>query len=144
MVFEQKKIVVDFAAWNTDDDRALMEKVKAVSNSNASDRTSYKTRLKQIDWKEIAFKTYSPKDCKHRFDSHLRRVRHFRTLNEMIVDMQANIKNKRAAEGLSGYHIFVKEQLSNATAYADFVSVMLRMSIADSVIFSLMRFFNII
>lgn len=53
--------------------------------------------------------------------SHLKRVRQIRTLNEIIIDIEANIKKSRSAEGLSGYHIFVKEQLTKATACGDFV-----------------------
>lgn len=113
-------LFIQFLAWGSDDDRALMEKVKAISNAN--DKANFKTRLKQVNWKQIAFKKFSPKDCEDRFNSHLRRVRRYRTLNEIIDDIEVNIKKSRAAEGLSAYHVFVKEQLANAKSGIDFVS----------------------
>lgn len=106
--------------WNSDDDRLLVEKIKAISKEN--DKVNYKTRLKQIDWKQIAFKKYSAKDCEDRINAHLKRVRRYRNLNEIVVDIETNIKKARLEEGLSAYHVFVQEQLSKATTSGDFVS----------------------
>lgn len=109
-----------YVVWNSDDDRALIEKVKAISEAN--DKLSYKTRIKQIDWKEIAFKKYSPEDCEKRFNTHLKGVRRCRNLNEIVIDMEINLKKKRSGETLTAYHFFVKEQLLSAKTCGDFVS----------------------
>lgn len=94
--------------------------MKAILKEN--DKATYRTRLKQVDWKEIAFKKYSAKDCEDRFNVHLKRVRRYRNLNEIVVDIETNIKKARSGEGLSAYHVFVQEQLSKATTSGDFVS----------------------
>lgn len=106
--------------WNNDDDRSLVEKIKATLKEN--DNVNFKTRLKQVDWKHIAFKKYSAKDCENRFNAHVKRVRRYRNLEEIVVDIETNIKKARAGEGLSAYHVFVQEQLSKATTSGDFVS----------------------
>lgn len=113
----------EIVGWNNDDDRLLVEKIKTCLKEN--DKASYKTRLKQVDWKQIAFRKYSAKECEDRFHAHLRRVRRSRNLNEIVVDIETNIKKARSVEGLSAYHVFVQEQLTKATTSADFVSFIL-------------------
>lgn len=110
---------VQIVDWTSDDDRLLVEKIKATLKEN--DNANYKTRLKQIDWKQIAFKKYSGKNCEDRFNDHLKRVRRHRILKEIVIDVETNIKKARG-EGLSAYHVFVQEQLSKATTSEDFVS----------------------
>lgn len=78
--------------------------------------------MKQINWTEIAFKQHSPKDCEERFNFHLRRVRRHRNLNEIVVDIETNIKESSPETRLSAYQLFVQEQLSSATSSEDFVS----------------------
>lgn len=109
-----------YVDWTSDDDRLLVEKIKATLKEN--DNVNFKTRLKQFDWKQIAFKKYSAKDCENRFNAHLKRVRRYRNLKEIVVDVETNIKKARDGEGLSAYHVFVQEQLTKATTSADFVS----------------------
>lgn len=107
--------------WSSDDDRELIEKVKSISKSN--DKVNYKTRLKQMNWVEIAFKNYTPEKCEKRFMDHLKHVRRHRTLNEIAVDIETNIKKCPIKKPLNSYQIFVKDQLMNATTSGDFVSI---------------------
>lgn len=113
-------VFIKFVDWTNDDDRLLVERIKATLKEN--DNVNFKTRLKKIDWKQIAFKKYSASNCEDRFETHVKRVRRFRILKEIVVDVEENIKKARAGEGLSAYHVFVQEQLSKATSSADFVS----------------------
>lgn len=83
---------------------------------------SYKTRLKQLDWKTIAFKGYSADDCEQRFQNHLKHVRRHRNLSEITADIEINIKKCPVKKPLNAYQLFVQDQLTNVKTSGDFVS----------------------
>lgn len=111
------KICLD---WSSDEDRELVEKVKATSKD--TDKVSYKTRLKQLNWNEIAFKSYSADDCEKRFQGHLKHVRRHRNLSEISEDIAANIKKCKLKKPLNSYQLFVQDRLTNVQSSGDFVS----------------------
>lgn len=113
------ELICEFEGWSSDDDRELVEKVKSTSAS--TDKVNYKTRLKQMNWNNIAFKNYTAEDCEKRFTDHLKSVRRHRNLNEIAVDIEANIKKCPIKKPLNSYQIFVQEQLANVTTSGDFV-----------------------
>lgn len=108
--------------WSSDDDRELVQKVKSTAKKE-NDKVNYKTRLNQVDWNGIAFKAYTPEECKSRFYSHLKNVRHWRTLSEIAIDIEANIKKCPLKKPLNSYQLFVQEQLANVKSSGDFVSI---------------------
>lgn len=107
--------------WSSDDDRELIQKVKSTSKEN--DKVNYRTRLKQLNWSNVAFKTYNGDECKKRFTSHLKNVRKYRTMNEIVTDIEANIKKTVLKKPLNSYQLFVQEQLANVKSSGDFVSI---------------------
>ncbi|XP_031617332.1 nucleolar transcription factor 1-B-like isoform X2 [Contarinia nasturtii] len=112
--------------WSSDDDRKLVQKVK--STSKQSDKVSYKTRLKQLDWNEIAFKSYSAKDCENRFQNHLKHVRRHRNLNEIVTDIETNIKKCPIKKPLNSYQLFIQDQLTHVKSSGDFSETMKNLS----------------
>lgn len=108
------------AGWNSNDDRMLVRKIKDFSKTN--DKISFKARLKHVDWGEIAFKHYSPKDCEDRFNMHMKQVRLFRTLNEIAVDIETKINKCPLKRPLNSYQLFIQEQLLDVKYSGDFVS----------------------
>lgn len=82
---------------------------------------NYKTRMKQLNWKDIAFKEHTGEDCENRFKNHLKNVRRHRNLNEIVTDIETNIKKCPVKKPLNSYQIFIQDQLSNATTSGDFV-----------------------
>lgn len=106
--------------WSSEDDRELVQKVK--STSKDTDKVSYKTRLKQLNWNNIAFKSYSGDECEKRFQTHLKRVRRHRNLNEIATDIEANIKKCPLKKPLNSYQLFIQDQLANVKSSGDFVS----------------------
>lgn len=107
--------------WSSDDDRELVQKVKSTAKEN--DKLNFKTRLNRVDWNGIAFKAYTPEECKSRFNAHLKNVRHWRTLSEIAADIEANIKKCPLKKPLNSYQLFVQEQLANVKSSGDFVSI---------------------
>lgn len=107
--------------WSSDDDRELIQKVKSTSKEN--DKVNYRTRLKQLNWSNVAFKTYNGDECKKRFTSHLKNVRKYRTMNEIVTDIEANINKTGLKKPLNSYQLFVQEQLANVKSSGDFVSI---------------------
>lgn len=76
----------------TDDDTELVQKVKATCR--VGDKTSYKTRLRSLDWETwetIAFKEYSEPECEKRFKIHLKNVRRHRNSSEIVNDVESNL-----------------------------------------------------
>lgn len=118
--FNLKNCQLIFVGWSSDDDRELVQKVKSTSKEN--DRVNFKTRLKQMNWQTIAFKTYSPEDCEKRFNSHLKNVRRYRNLCEIATDIEANIQKCPLKKPLNSYQLFVQEKLANVKSSGDFVS----------------------
>lgn len=113
------QLFLSIIGWSSDDDHELVEKVKSTAKEN--DKVNYKTRLRQMDWKEIAFKNYTAEDCEKRFTDHLKHIRRYRNLSEVVVDIEANIKKCPLKKPLNSYQLFVKDQLMNATTSGDFV-----------------------
>lgn len=109
-----------YTGWNSDYDQELVGKIKAIAKPN--DKTNYKTKLKNLNWSDIAFKNFTGEDCKKRFNVHLKQVRRHRTLNEITADIEANIKKCPVKKPLNSYQIYVQDQLLNATHQGDFVS----------------------
>lgn len=120
----------EFSGWSSDDDRELVEKVKSISKIN--DRVNYKTRLKQVNWSDIAFKTHTAEDCSKRFTDHLKNVRRHRNLNEVVTDIETNIKKCPIKKPLNSYQIFIQDQLTSVTSSGDFVGFELELKIIYS------------
>lgn len=76
-----------------------------------------------MDWSKIAFKKYSPKECQERFTKYLKMVRNYRTLHEVLSDVEEEIKKIPFKKPLNSYQLFVQDQLSKASSSGDFVSV---------------------
>lgn len=125
--------------WSSDDDRELVQKVKSTAKKE-NDKVNYKTRLNQVDWNGIAFKAYTPEECKSRFYSHLKNVRHWRTLSEIAIDIEANIKKCPLKKPLNSYQLFVQEQLANVKSSGDFVSIQCAILICSNVFANLVVF----
>lgn len=106
--------------WSSDEDHTLVEKVKSISKQN--DKMNYKSRLKQINWLDIAFKKHTAEDCEKRFMDHLKKVRRHRNLNEIAGDIEVNITKCPIKKPLNSYQIFIRDQLTNTTSSGDFVS----------------------
>lgn len=111
---------ITFIGWSSDDDRELVQKVK--STTKQADKVSYKTRLKQLNWNDIAFKSYSGDECEKRFQNHLKHVRRHRNLNEITTDIETNIKKCPLKKPLNSYQLFIQDQLTNVKSSGDFVS----------------------
>lgn len=103
--------------------------MKAYAKPN--DKVQYKTRLKQLDWSNIAFKNFSAEDCAKRFEKHLKNVRHHRNLDEIVTDVQANLKKCPVKKPLNSYQLFIQEQLTAAEYSGDFVSFLQHVVISD-------------
>lgn len=91
--------------------------------SKTNDKVSFKTRLKQFDWKKIAFQNYSAKDCEDRFNVLMKPVRRHRNLNDIAVDIETTIT--KVKKPLNSYQLFVQDQLSKVTSDGDFVRIFL-------------------
>lgn len=115
-----KKVSIVLIGWSSDDDKELVTKLKALAKPN--DKVQYKTRLQQLNWDDLAFKTYSGGDCQKRFEEHLKRVRRFRNLSEIVTDVEENIKKCPVKKPLNSYQIFIQDQLANVKSSGDFVS----------------------
>lgn len=113
----------EYVGWSTDEDQELVKKVKETTKEQ--DKVSYKTRLKQLDWRTIAFKAYSADECEKRFHNHLKHVRRHRNLSEITTDIETNIKKCPLKKPLNAYQLFVQDQLTNVKSSGDFVSIFL-------------------
>ncbi|XP_031631964.1 nucleolar transcription factor 1-B-like isoform X2 [Contarinia nasturtii] len=96
--------------WSSSDDEQLMQIIKSKINPN--DKVNYRTRLKRINWNEVAFKSYTAKDCEERFRSQLKHVRRQRNLNEIVTDIETYVKERDQKKPLSSYQLFVKEKFA--------------------------------
>lgn len=115
--------------WTNDDDCKLVQLVKSTSKPN--DKVSFKTRLKQLDWNKIAFKSYSAKDCEERFQNHLNHIRRHRNMHEIVSDIETNVQKCQLKKPLNSYQLFIQEQFPDVKSDGNFVS-----SVKNSIFFS--------
>lgn len=95
--------------------------MKALTKAN--DKVNFKTRLTQLDWSGVAFKNHSSNDCEKRFKCHLKSVRRYRTLSEIVTDVEANIKKCPIKKPLNSYQLFIQDKLASVTSEGDFVCI---------------------
>lgn len=107
--------------WSSSDEQELVKNIRQFTKK--SDKLKYNTRLQRLDWSKIAFKKYSAKECQGRFAKYLKMVRTYRTLPEILSDVEEEIKRIPFKKPLNSYQLFVQDQLSNAQSSGDFVSI---------------------
>lgn len=108
------------AEWSSGDEEELVKNIRQFTSK--SDKVKYTTRVQRLDWSKIAFKKYTPKQCQSHFNNYLKNVRTYRTLHEVLSDVEEEIKKFPFKKPLNSYQFFIQDQLSKAHSSGDFVS----------------------
>lgn len=61
-----------------------------------TDKISFNRRIVRLNWDKIKIKGRTAIDCKIHFKALLQNVRHFRLLDEILIDMECFIENPTA------------------------------------------------
>lgn len=70
--------------WPQTDLNELFNRIDALIPAN--DTLCFTTRAERIDWEEVAFKNYSPAECKSVWSEVQKKIRKYRLLKEVIAD----------------------------------------------------------
>uniref|UniRef100_A0A8C9V5R4 Upstream binding transcription factor n=1 Tax=Scleropages formosus TaxID=113540 RepID=A0A8C9V5R4_SCLFO len=103
------------AAWASDDLLKLLESMR--EKLPQKDVVRYKTAESRLDWDEVAFGHFSGEECKRKWLEVSRQVRRFRTLTELIADVQELATNPHKGKTVKKHPDFPKKPL---TAYFRF------------------------
>lgn len=117
--------------WSITDEFQLVERLKNLSVY--TDRIKYSTRMKQIDWNEIAFKNYSGPQCLDQFKKLIKHARLVRNLHEVVIDIESHLKKVPLKRPLNCYQLYVKDKFSDSNI-SDLVSI-LRMVFCRTIAF---------
>lgn len=117
--------------WSSEDEQELVKNIRQFTSK--SDKLKYSTRVQRLDWGKVAFKKHTPAECQERFAKYLKMVRNYRTLHEILSDVEEEIKRIPFKKPLNSYQLFVQDQLSKAQSSGDFVSISssMRIVVAD-------------
>ncbi|XP_029110037.1 nucleolar transcription factor 1 isoform X1 [Scleropages formosus] len=102
-------------AWASDDLLKLLESMR--EKLPQKDVVRYKTAESRLDWDEVAFGHFSGEECKRKWLEVSRQVRRFRTLTELIADVQELATNPHKGKTVKKHPDFPKKPL---TAYFRF------------------------
>lgn len=76
--------MVETALWPTDDLQELIERLSKILPKN--DTGKYSTTIRKINWDDVTFKNYGANDCKYQWTLIQSKLRHYRTLTELVLD----------------------------------------------------------
>ncbi|EFA06402.1 nucleolar transcription factor 1 [Tribolium castaneum] len=68
-------------------------------NIPSDDNLSFHTRLEKLNWENIAFGDYSPKECQDKWASLCKQVRKYRLLGEIATDIRQWVTNPKVRPG---------------------------------------------
>lgn len=95
------------ADWTVDEKRALVHAIEAQLPAN--DSITYSRRLKSIKWQSVNLPGRSEQDCKVMLMQILKKIRHLRTLGELLGDVHVALTNPRPTYSKNAYNLFCAE-----------------------------------
>ncbi|XP_078281021.1 nucleolar transcription factor 1 isoform X5 [Rhinoraja longicauda] len=96
--------------WPKEDVLGLLDSMRSIVPSN--DMLKFKTTESHMDWNKVTFAHYTGEMCKRKWSEVSHEVRKFRTLSELILDVQENVKNPYKGKKLKNHPDFPKKPLT--------------------------------
>ncbi|XP_055513288.1 nucleolar transcription factor 1 isoform X2 [Leucoraja erinacea] len=96
--------------WTKEDVLGLLDCMRSIVPSN--DVLKFKTTESHMDWNKVTFAHYTGEMCKRKWSEISHEVRKFRTLSELILDVQENVKNPYKGKKLKNHPDFPKKPLT--------------------------------
>ncbi|XP_051894477.1 nucleolar transcription factor 1 isoform X6 [Pristis pectinata] len=96
--------------WPKEDLLGLLDSMRSMVPSN--DVMKFKTTESHMDWNKVTFAHYTAEMCKQKWTEISHEVRKFRTLSELILDVQENVKNPYKGKKLKNHPDFPKKPLT--------------------------------
>lgn len=81
--------------WTIDDIRALLESMKKCIEKRERNKI-WSVGLKTLDWETVAFKDFTPEECRAKWDQVMEKLRKIKTLTELIVDAESAMDKSNA------------------------------------------------
>ncbi|XP_069760830.1 nucleolar transcription factor 1 isoform X5 [Narcine bancroftii] len=100
----------DAKDWPKEDLLGLLDSMRSMVPSN--DMLKFKTAESHMDWNKVTFAHYTAEMCKQKWTEISHEVRKFRTLSELILDAQENVKNPYKGKKLKNHPDFPKKPLT--------------------------------
>lgn len=95
----------DFQQWSKDETVKLMASIKAQLKER--DTYSYIRRIQLLNWDKIKIGEKSTNECKHRLQFLIKKIRHVRTLGEILSDV--DLERVDVKKPKSAYALFCEE-----------------------------------
>ncbi|XP_062893547.1 nucleolar transcription factor 1 isoform X3 [Mobula hypostoma] len=96
--------------WPKEDLLGLLDSMRSMVPTN--DVMKFKTTESHMDWNKVTFAHYTAEMCKQKWSEISHEVRKFRTLSELILDVQENVKNPYKGKKLKNHPDFPKKPLT--------------------------------
>lgn len=93
--------------WSTGEKESLLLAIESLLP--ATDNFSYTRRLKALDWRLVQIAGRSAQDCKEQLMELLKKVRHVRTVRELLGDVRVDLQNPKAPRNTSSYLLFCRD-----------------------------------
>ncbi|XP_059814275.1 nucleolar transcription factor 1-like isoform X4 [Hypanus sabinus] len=102
--------ISDTKEWPKEDLLGLLNSMRSMVPTN--DVMKFKTTESHMDWNKVTFSHYTAEMCKQKWSEISHEVRKFRTLSELILDVQENVKNPYRGKKLKNHPDFPKKPLT--------------------------------